>query len=265
MVNASGKAPLEEFLKLIFVTLSVVLLIGCGGGTRGTGDTRSLSGSILTVAGQPFAGATVSQAETGATATTDADGDFTISLTVINGSATLLIVRDALETSATLDVSTAAPGDPLPPVSITIDDVAGVVVAVEVQTDPEPDPTPSPGPDDPNPTPTPESGHTIRGVAIESSGARVQDAVFSIAREDSDRTDPAGRFVLRTAKPEPRITVRVRFNGLNGAFSIEGLPADRPADVTIRVQLRTSNEVTGPGGSPPKPTLTATVDSISVR
>jgi len=250
---------------LLFLALSVICLFGCGGGTRGTGDTRSLSGSILSQSGEPLSGATVSQAETGVETETAADGGFVIPLTVIDGGATLIIERGDLRTSTTLDVSTVSPEEPIPSVSITVDTLTGVVVAVEFETEPAPDPTPTPRPDEPNPTPRPEGGHTIRGVAVDGSGDGASDAVISIAGEDSDRTDEDGRFLLKTKTPMARITFKVRYQQAQGTFSVSGLPTNRAVTVSIKVTLRVTSDPNDTNGGPPERLLTGTVDSITIR
>lgn len=103
------KFPFGAAMKAIIVLLIsafVVLGIGCGGGTTGTGGSGSddFAGKLLTLSGSPVVNATVTVAETGDSAVTDSNGEFNIQTnTPPSDKATLLVETAISQSSAVVD------------------------------------------------------------------------------------------------------------------------------------------------------------------
>ena len=108
MLRASIKS-----LSLLFI----LIISGCGGGSRGTGDLQ-ISGTIYTTSQRPVAGATIALTSAGDEATTDAQGQFLIVTDSFSGSPEFLIesggkevlsrggsvTKDAAEVLVTIEV-----------------------------------------------------------------------------------------------------------------------------------------------------------------
>lgn len=78
--------------------LFLVLLIGCGGGSSGTGTKSSFEGIVQTVSGDPYSGATVTLLETGDSTTTDGSGQFILESEFSKSEATFEIERNLFKT-----------------------------------------------------------------------------------------------------------------------------------------------------------------------
>ena len=77
-----GQLP-ESIRILLIISVIALSIIGCGGGSRGTGSVN-IEGKVLASGSkQPVAGVTISSAETGQTSITDSDGFFRIEGIVI--------------------------------------------------------------------------------------------------------------------------------------------------------------------------------------
>lgn len=262
--HPTGQPPHLGWFTALVVCL--VLLVGCGGGTRGTGDVRALSGAIVTETGAPLGGATITQVETGAAAVTDERGRFTLSLTPIDDAATIEIARGELTASTVIALDNPALTPSLPPVEITIDTLSGAVVSVEFEPLPDPTPPPPPQPGDPSPTPVPREGHLFTGTVSDTSTERrpAQGARIAIVGIAADTTDRAGRFSLRSDKPRRRVTFRVEYRGATGTFSVGGLPTTRPVTIRLQVAVAVQRNTISPGVGDPGPVLDTTVDSVSI-
>ena len=243
------------------LTLLILIIGGCGGGTRGTGDTRTVvAGAIFTTSGEPLADAMVTQAETGESAATDDTGAFLLPVLLFEGTATLTIERGELVADTTL-IITSPPGDGGPvPVTITVDTITGIVVGVEVEPLPEPSPTPTRVPDMSTPAPEPRRGHTIEGRAITETGAPARGATFFIGNV-SDTTAGGGTFRLRLPDRPAQVTMGVRYRSERGTLSLDGLPTNRAATVRVTIRLAVTED---PFTGGPPTGLISSVEVIQV-
>ncbi len=237
------------FLTAILATFILTCgLVGCGGGTRGTGDQLKtlVVGTVVDTSGGTVPGATVTQLETGDSTTTDDQGRFALEVVVEDGAARLLIEREGFEGSATL--TGLSPGDQTTPIefSITIDLVSGIVTDVTVDdSGPRPTPHPTAGPT-PRPIGTPngvsgEREHSIRGRVVNQIGSPVPNVRLSVAGSGSVVSGGNGRFSLLVRTSSARIRVAVRFGKNRGSFVVSGLPTGRDAEVDITVRITQSS------------------------
>lgn len=85
-------------MKRMLLTVLLVLLHGCGGGSAGTGGQR-FDGEVVTRDGAPISNATVTITDTGDSAISDSNGRFSIDTDSVSGAVTFEIVSD--DSSAT--------------------------------------------------------------------------------------------------------------------------------------------------------------------
>lgn len=256
------------FSALVVFALCLIVS-GCGGGTRGTGDQlKSLViGTVVDTAGAPLAGATVTQLETGDSTATDGDGVFALAVAVEDGAASLLIEREGFEGTVTLtglgEGGQATPTEFI----ITVDLVTGIVTEVSiVGSGPKPTPTPGPNPR-PTSTPNPNSTdreHSLSGTVIDQSGNPFPDVRLSVAGSGSTVSGRDGRFSLAVRTSSSRIRVSVRFGVNRGSFVVRGLPTSRDAQVVLTVRITSSSHPVG-GGDTPDPVFTVGVSEIKIR
>lgn len=136
----------------------VAILPSCGGGTDGSG-VRSFGGQVLSENASPLAGATITVAETGDSAVTDEDGNFSISTRLAEGqtSATFVIQAEAVSTSAVL--SDLNPSAAQVGVLIVVDRPSNTAQAIALAT-PTPRPTSTAAPGAPTATPASQASAT---------------------------------------------------------------------------------------------------------
>ena len=93
---------MELNFKVLFssaAALGLLMLVGCGGGSSGTGG-QFFDGRVLTQAAQPVAGVEVSIGNTGSAATTDAQGQFSLQTPTLSGDVEVHLSGQGLNTSA---------------------------------------------------------------------------------------------------------------------------------------------------------------------
>jgi len=112
---------LNKFLLPVFCSL---IIFGCGGGSAGTG-TVSLSGKLLNPQDEPVSGAIVTIVETGETAVTDANGNFSIETNTAGQEVALQVESE--EVTATVSVSTATQEDSKVGVQLEVDNERSTV------------------------------------------------------------------------------------------------------------------------------------------
>lgn len=94
-----------KYSKLKFAATALfVMLLGCGGGTSGTG-LRSIRGHVGDSSGQPLGGTAITIAETGAATLSDESGLFVLQSDASLPSVTLHLSGDSFDTSVNVDLS----------------------------------------------------------------------------------------------------------------------------------------------------------------
>ena len=113
---------------VICFTISLLLtLLGCGGGSSGTGTgLRRLTGTVQLTDKSAVAGATLTVAETGDSTTTGQDGSFALETTALGNEIKLLIESSSLSTSVTVNFLADGSGDVS--LTITIDPLSNIAV-----------------------------------------------------------------------------------------------------------------------------------------
>lgn len=113
------------------ILLSVLcFLIGCGGGTVGTGTgERSIEGRILLVSGAPLPDAEVIILQTGESSTTDASGAFMIETSTTETELSLQIETDTF--SSQVEIQTD-PTDPVTQVNLSVDPVKKITTVKNI-------------------------------------------------------------------------------------------------------------------------------------
>jgi iron complex outermembrane receptor protein len=226
----------------------LVTLVGCGGGTRGTGDElrTAIIGTLKDTDGSVLAGATVTQLETGDSTTTDESGSFSLDVQVAAGRASLIIERGDFQATTELTELEADAAEPTI-IAITVDLLSGIVVGVEIE-DSSPIATPTPGP---RPSPSPndsskEREHLFRGLVVDLRGAPIAGVAVSVRGSGSTTSDSRGRFELKVRTSSSKIRVTVQNGSSRGSFDIGGLPTNRNAQITIKVEIVPPSGLAGP-------------------
>lgn len=246
----SGK--IVNFILWVLLGLFAALqVIGCGGGTTGTGGSSSdeFVGRILNVDGNPVSGATITVAETGDSAQSAADGTFSIETDLVADKATLLVDLGPVETRVVVDE--------IPSEASVIE----VVLEVEPEGDsvkladkkvrpkkprPTPKRTPEPGDDDgsegghgrPTASPSPMPGESPQPTET----PRISRADF---RGDVSAADPSLLNGLHVALQGQAGSSPVRPNGI---FRFEARP-----DVGLKIYVFRGSE-----------TASAPVDGLTI-
>ncbi len=89
-------------MRLAFGVALSILLLGCGGGSGGTGidvKVRTIEGTVTDTAGAPVTGATVTIAGTDEASNTDASGAFSLTTSPTNGDLILTVTTEELTDS----------------------------------------------------------------------------------------------------------------------------------------------------------------------
>ena len=106
--------------KLIGGVVTILLLIGCGGGSSGTG-VRTFDGRILTTQNDPLSGATVTVVQTGDSTVTDAQGFFSLDSEDTKSSVDFAI--DASDVHTVVNVATIDPSSTSISLNVKVDKV----------------------------------------------------------------------------------------------------------------------------------------------
>ena len=80
--------------------LVVLVSIGCGGGTRGSGGDQLYIGTIQDTSGAPLSNVSVTILPTGTSATTDSNGNFDLSTDPLSGTVDFLLESNSFVTQA---------------------------------------------------------------------------------------------------------------------------------------------------------------------
>ncbi len=238
-----------------FVLLNVP---GCGGGTTGTGGTGSteFSGKLLDEAGAPVSNAVVTIEETGDTAITDTEGNFTVETEVSTSTVTVHVQSDSTDAKTTID---QIPADPKS-IAVTLQlnrrknilevkrrDVIQRPTRTPKQPQNEPTRTPKPGePGTPVPTtaasptvasptvaPPRVSFTTFIGTVVSSEQRIVTRSRIGVSGKQLSFVGRDGDFTFRVGAGAENSVLDVRSGELRTSVSLSGVTAS-----TERVQLQ---------------------------
>lgn len=249
MAHRSGKhhSLARAHAALCAIILGLASLIGCGGGTTGSGDisTVKMYGSVTTMLGQPVESGTVSDLNSDASSQIGSRGTFEITATAEDGTVLLEVATSG--TSGTIEIKDVNGSSQALTVQIVVDSVSGIVSLVSVEVTETP-PTAAPSIPAANAKPTPPSVHSpstadrptrfIRGVITGSRGKPAKDVLVSIAgSRDTDTTDVRGRFAVTERSANGSLKLQLRYKGLVGDAVIRGVPTDRDCVLRVRISL----------------------------
>ena len=226
-----------------WILIAFSLLIGCGGGTTGTGDISdagrpvSVKGLIQDTNAMPLTEVQIISAETTEETLSTSDGNFTLD-TKLTGTTLELIIRgqgidfmvriyDLPDNASVVTVSLTA--------DIPNNVVAVTAISIE-ELNPAPVATPSQG--RPTPLPIVEVQHTalVEGKIAGQNGEPIAGASIKVkGRSEKSRSGSAGKFSLLVVEPGERLTLVVKFEKSTIEVPIK-LPSD--ADSKVNVQLR---------------------------
>lgn len=240
---------------ILLAIFPLLMLPGCGGGTRGTGDYDStLSGRVLNSSGKPLTNVQVTQLETGDSVATDSSGNFNLPVVVNMDSVTLLVENNSFSVST--EVNGLDSTKPVNNVVITIDEVSGIIESVDVgaiSVDPTPPPT--------------NQVHTqlITGVIVGRNGEGISRVSIKVdGATNGDSTNSQGKFALSTRARSDSVRLQIKYNNAKGAVRISGLPTDRDSEVEVTITL--SIESSQPGTPmPDNKELKLHVGTVKIR
>ena len=232
--------------------LILLSLVGCGGGTTGSGDAPSVKvyGTVTNPQGTPVASGTVTDLSTGSTTSVNESGGFQLSALAENGTISLDVTSDG--TSGSIQVKDLPPSAQSIAIKVVVDRVSGIVTLASVEIDVDEETT---GP----------VSQRVRGSILNNLGRPAKNVTVTIAgARGSEKTGSDGSFTLDARSTTGTLKLRLSYNGVTGETIIRGIPKDRSC--TLRVKLTISIEAgqdPGDGGGGDS-TLVVDVDRVSV-
>lgn len=248
------------------ITLFVAVIcgvIGCGGGTTGSGDVPSVKvyGAVADQQGRPVSSGTVTDLVSGTTTSINPVGTFTISATPDDGTVSLDVTTQGV--SGSIQVKDLPSSTQAVAVRVVVDSVSGIITIASVEIDPvNSGETPI---KDPGGKPNKVVSQRVRGTITGISGKPAKNVTVSILGAQGSKTTGAdGTFTLKAKSTSGILKLRLTYKQLQGETVIRGIPKDRPC--TLRVKLSISIEAgQNPGdGSEGDAILSVAVDSVAV-
>jgi hypothetical protein len=233
----------------------IITLIGCGGGTTGSGDAPSVKvyGTVTDQQGRAVSSGSVTDLYGGASTEITAGGGFTLSAIPDNGEVSLDVTAQG--TSGSIQVKNLPSTTQSVAIKVVVDSVSGIVTVASVEIDAA----------DPNDPANQEIAQRVRGSITGSTGKPAKNVTVSIVgARGSTKTDASGSFTLNAKSTTGTLTLRLTYKGLDGETVLRGIPKDRPC--TLRVRLSISIEAgQNPGdGDDGGAILSVEVDGVSV-
>jgi hypothetical protein len=244
---------LVSFLTLVLIS---VLLLGCGGGTTGSGDSATqISGQVKNAAGNPIAGAQIQVIESGESTRTDQDGHF--NLQVISGINEVTLAVSTENSSGNISGNVLIADLPMQQaqieVQITVDSTNGSVkidsVSIEIEdslpTNTSLDQTAASDPinQQNNVTSTSDQNQSIREQKPQKSvlllstykpnGDPLKGVLISVlSGTGSGRSNSAGKARISTEPSrDGKLSLRVSISGVSAKIDFSGLPVDKAVRV----------------------------------
>lgn len=259
--NLSSKARfcnVRVFSCVTLLFLALILVSGCGGGTRGTGDIPRdtvIRGKVLSPDGAAEEGVSITVLETGESTRSNENGDFEVVTEATSSELSLLIERQDIQGTIALGrVEEESPGRVVIEVAVTVDVEGGQVlvedITVTVEGSSEDVPTalppqssdePSELPEESNEVETPDEIRrkvTFRGKVLDVDGAPFEGVRIALEGGDAQEiTTDDGRFSFTTEWEKHRATLRIIAPGTDERVTINDLipKSDLVVSVTIRV------------------------------
>lgn len=241
-------------LAIMASVVTLCALLGCGGGTTGSGDAPSVKvyGSVTDPQGQPVSSGSVSDLNGDATTQINTSGAFEITAKSADGTVSLDVTANG--TSGTIQVKNVPSSAQSVTIKVIVDSVSGIVslASVEIES------TSASNPDG-------AISQSVRGTITGSTGNPAKNVTVSIGGSRfTDVTDAQGKFTLSGRSTDGTLTIRLQYKGLDGEAVIRGVPTDR--NCTLRVRISISIEAgQNPGeGGDDGSSLSVDVDGVSV-
>lgn len=262
-VHPFGLLPILGYIAFALSLLFIIL--GCGGGTGGTGDidATKISGRIVDLAQAALAGVKVTVVETGDSALSDATGAFEIETLLPGSELDLTVQTDTADASVNLGL---VPGTQKSiAVVLQLDEDNNELTLISSNIPPTPAPEISPNPTSPsststlaaNPTkkpdssatvsiapthtptsvPTPSSAGTIfQGVVLRVDGTPYRNYPITVLPMGVTVTgDSNGRFSIETASIGGDITFKFGSRDTSPTAVLADVPAHAVVvDLTLR-------------------------------
>lgn len=123
--------PQIQAILFLCIILLLGFLGGCGGGTQGTGGI-AIEGRLLKTDGTGLPDTTVTVAQTGDSTTTDLNGSFSLTTTVV-GDTSLLLENSTLSTEVAIGALSTNAASVRVTISVNEDDNSGAVDEIEIE------------------------------------------------------------------------------------------------------------------------------------
>ena len=230
-------------------------LIGCGGGTTGSGDAPSVKvyGTVADQQGTTITSGTVTDLNGGNSTSINTSGGFTLSAIPDDGTVSLDV--SAQGTSGSIQVKNLPSTAQSVAIKVVVDSVSGIVTVASVEIDAV----------DPSDEAVQDISQRVRGTIAGSSGKPAKNVtVVIVGARGTAKTAADGSFTLNARTTTGILTLHLTYKGLDGETVIRGVPKDRSC--TLRVRLSISIEAgQNPGeGNNDGATLSVDVDGVSV-
>lgn len=241
-------------LGVMAIVVTLCAMIGCGGGTTGSGDMPSVKvyGAVTDPQGRPVSSGSVNDLNGGASTQINSSGAFEITAKSDDGTVSLDVTANG--TSGTIQVKNVPASAEAVTIKVIVDSVSGIVSLASVEIE-----------DTSASDPDGDISQVIRGTITGSSGGPAKNVTVSIGGSRfSDVTDAQGKFTLTGRVTNGTLKMRLQYKGLDGEAVVRGVPTDRSC--TLRVRISISIEAgQNPGeGDDDGATLSVDVDGVSV-
>ena len=245
-VSSSCHRFFSSYLWTFFLTLSLCLIAGCGGGTTGTGDTDGIRvyGSVLNSDGTPRPEAQVTYLATGKSARTDAEGRFEMTTPLGSTNPQLLIETGGIE--KVVDLGTVPADAAGIAALVSVDEVAGIISLVSVEIEgaaAAAAPAPKASSTDSNQPQQHASDSAaatwqVVGNTVNGSGAPVAGVQLVFNPGGARAVSAAdGAFRVNMSAGGEVLRVAVEYDGMHGSTSISGIPQGRSLTIRMRIVL----------------------------
>ena len=225
--------------------LIATLIVGCGGGTTGTGEfeRKLIIGDLSDQNGSALPGATLTLLDSGDSTTTDGNGNFRLETSLEPGETTLELELNGTASRLVLDLPA---GDIVSDLELVFDSESGAVSVASISIVPREDfeaPKPTPTPDnsgeEPKPVDPQQEESILRGTIQFVDGPAVPGAIVTLPQFDLQALtlkDGKFRFTFDPAVSGKSLLVRVSYKNVRDTLTIRNIPAESSIiEVTLRL------------------------------
>ncbi len=242
------KSSYRTITSMVLSALFLMVLTACaGGGTRGTGDLRSITveGNVLSETGEPLAGIEVADLRSGSAGISNESGSYSFKTQARVGEELEVLIHSE-QINETRSLGILSEEALVINAQIVVSASSDTVVVTEITVNPSTaPPTPSPDeeitqqPEDDGQQEKQNPSRTVRilGKIISSDDTPLSGIGVTLRGIGShDTTAANGQFELRTTSDKTKFRLRMRTENYDEEATISNLPVS--GDLLIRITIR---------------------------